>query len=105
MDWLLIKNWFKNGIERLKWFVALISERLHIELAVIKLLNSIEELKKKRTNLMIKIGERVIQLKEIPSHDVFTDQEIKSILKEVEDIEREIRILQEKAHELSKLEG
>lgn len=105
MLWLRIKEWFQKGIDRLKWFASLFSERLHIELAIVKLLNNIETLKKKRAELVLRIGERVIQLKDSPTHhDVLTDHEVKSLLKEVEAVDKEIETEKGKVKDLSKLE-
>ncbi|GBE36487.1 hypothetical protein BMS3Bbin07_00634 [bacterium BMS3Bbin07] len=104
MHWLRIKKWFQNGVERLRWLASLFSERLHIELAIIKLLNNLEVLRKKREEIVLRLGERVLQLKESPSPDVFTDQEIRTILKEIEAINEEIETAKSRVSELSKLE-
>lgn len=104
MHWLRIKKWFQNGVERLRWLASLFSERLHIELAMIKLLNNMEVLRKKRDEVVLRLGERVLQLKESPSHDVYTDQEIRAIFKEIEAINEEIETARSRVSELSKLE-
>ncbi len=104
MHWLRIKKWFNTGVERLRWLASLFSERLHIELAMIKLLNNMEVLRKKRGEIVLRLGERVLQLKESPSHDVFTDQEIRAIFKEIEAINEEIETARSRISELSKLE-
>ncbi len=104
MHWLRIKKWFNTGVERLRWLASLFSERLHIELAMIKLLNNMEVLRKKRGEVVLRLGERVLQLKESPSHDVFTDQEIRAIFKEIEAINEEIETARSRISELSKLE-
>ncbi|VAX30567.1 hypothetical protein MNBD_NITROSPIRAE02-376 [hydrothermal vent metagenome] len=104
MHWLRIKKWFHNGVERLRWLASLFSERLHIELAIIKLLNNLEVLRKKREEIVLRLGERVLQLKESPSPDVFTDQEIRAIIKEIEAINEEIEAAKSRVSELSKLE-
>jgi hypothetical protein len=104
MNWISLKNWFLRGIDRLKWFASLFSERIQIELALIKLLNNIEELKRKRSGVVLKLGERVVGLKDAPTHDVMIDPEVKAILKEIEIIDEEIEGLLSKARELSTLE-
>jgi len=104
MQWLRIKEWFYNGLERLRWLASLFSERLHIELAIIKLLNNIETLKKRRDEAVLRLGERVLQLKDSPSHDVLTDQEVRTVFKEIEAVNEELEALKSKVSELSKLE-
>ncbi|VAX34662.1 hypothetical protein MNBD_NITROSPIRAE03-1144 [hydrothermal vent metagenome] len=52
----------------------------------------------------MRLGERALQLKESPSPDVFTDQEIRAILKEIEAINEEIETAKSRVSELSKLE-
>ncbi|HEB74994.1 MAG TPA: hypothetical protein ENJ04_01400 [Nitrospirae bacterium] len=104
MQWLRIKEWFRNGLERLRWLASLFSDRLHIELAIIKLLNNIEAVKKRRAEAVLRLGERVLQLKDSPSHDVFTDQEVRAVLKEIEAVNGELDELKGKVSELSRLE-
>ncbi|NOZ24791.1 MAG: hypothetical protein GXO94_01675 [Nitrospirae bacterium] len=104
MQWLRIREWFYNGLGRLRWLASLFSERLHIELAIIKLLNNIEALKKRRDEAVLRLGERVLQLKDSPAHDVLTDQEVRAVFKEIEAVNEEIESLKGKVSELSKLE-
>ena len=104
MHWLRIRKWFHKGVERLKWLASLFSERLHIELAIIKLLNNMEVLREKREEIVLRLGERVLQLKESPAPDVFTDREVRAILKEIEVINEEIEAVKGRVSDLSKLE-
>lgn len=104
MDWLQIKEWFRNGIEKIKWFASLIGSRLQIEIALIKTLNSIETLRRERDGYLLRLGERVAKIKESPQHDVFTDPEIKSLFTEIERLNREIEGLRSNANDLSSLE-
>jgi len=104
MNLVKIKGWFKSGLKRVKWFVALISERLHVEFALIKILSDIEELKRKKGELAKGIGERVIELRDTSDYDLFSDAEIKRLLKEIETLEEEMNALKSKAGELSKVE-
>jgi hypothetical protein len=104
MQWLRIKKWFHKGVERLRWLASLFSKRLHIELAIMKLLNNIEVVGRKRDEVVLRLGERVLQLKESPSHDVFTDQEVRTIFKEIEAVTEEIETAKSRVSELSKLE-
>ncbi len=104
MQWLRIKEWFHRGTERLRWLASLLTERLHIELAVIKLLGTVEDLRRRRDEAVRRLGERVLQLKESPAHDVFTDQEVKQIFKEIEELDEEMEAARSRADELSRLE-
>lgn len=103
MNWITVKKWYYNGIERLKWFASLFSERLQVELAILKILNNMDELKRKRSGYAIKIGDRVVKLRNSSSYDLFADSDVKSLLKEIDLLDKEIGALQEKAEELSKL--
>ncbi len=104
MNLIKIKGWFKSGLERVKWFSVLISERLHVEFALIKILSDIEELKRKKGELAKGIGERVIELRDTSDYDLFSDAGIKRLLKEIETLEEEMNALKSKAGELSKVE-
>jgi hypothetical protein len=105
MSLLRIKTWFIGGVQKLRWYASLLSERIHVELALIKLLNDIETVEKKKGDVVLRIGERVLEFKDSPNYDVLTDAEIKSLLHKVESLNEEIRSLKKKADELSKLEG
>ncbi len=103
MNLVTVKEWFQKGIKKLKWFASLISERLHVELAIIKVLNNMEELKAKRQRIMIKLGERLYQLKDSPEYTILSDSEIKELFKEIAEIEKQMDSLREKADALSKV--
>ncbi len=104
MAWLRIREWFRKGMERLRWFLSLLIERIRVELAMVKLLNNIEDLKRKRAEIVLKVGQRVLEMKDSPAHDLLSDGEIKSLLKEIDAIEGEIEREKERARELSRLE-
>ena len=57
-----IKNDLEQGLNKIKWFAGLLSERVGIELTVFKLLYQSEELRKKRDFLLKKIGEEVYHM-------------------------------------------
>ena len=49
-----MKNVYENlrkGIEKIKWFATLFSERLNIEIAIFKLLYQSDEMTKKRRRI------------------------------------------------------
>ena len=45
--WKRIKNNFDSGIERIKWFSSILSERMKIEFSVIKLVSDRDKKRKK----------------------------------------------------------
>ncbi len=53
----------EEGVEKIKWFATLFSERVNIEIAIFKLLYQSDEMTRKRQELLVTIGERVVELK------------------------------------------
>ncbi len=99
--WKKLKNSFDRGIEKIKWFSIVISDRLKIELAVMKLLYQTEQMNKKRDELMKTIGQRVYELKEHPDKYILKDKVIGDALTELEKINTEIESTKKKAAEIS----
>jgi len=96
---------FKKGIEKIKWFATLFSERLNIEIAIIKLLYQSDEMSKKREALLKTIGERVVELKGHTEKNVFRDNDIAGAREEIEKIDKNINDLKYKASEISRVAG
>jgi hypothetical protein len=96
---------FKKGIEKIKWFSSLISERLKIEVAVIRLLYKSEEMAKKKHGLMQAIGQRVIELKGHSDKNIFKDSVIVEATAEIEKLDKNIDELKQKAAEISRVTG
>ena len=96
---------FKKGIEKIKWFSTLFSERMNIEIAIIKLLYQSDEMSKKRDVLLKAIGERVVELKGHTEKNVFRDSDIAGALEEIEKIDKNINDLKYKASEISRVTG
>jgi seryl-tRNA synthetase len=97
-----LKNDLEEGLNKIKWFAGLLSERVRIELTVFRLLYRAEELKKKRDVLLKKIGEEVYQMHNTekglhPSTDVV------NIIKEIEALEPQIKQAVDKAAEISRM--
>ncbi len=98
-----IKENLRKGIERIKWFAAILSERLKIEIAVIRLLFQSDKMYKKREELLKTIGERIVELKDHPDRNIYKDKVILDALNEAEEIQKNIDELKEKASEISKV--
>lgn len=100
-----LKQSFDEGLDKLKWFAAIVNERLKVELAVIKLLTKSRELEKNRDALRRAIGERVFELRGRVEADVLGDARVKKSLEELEKLDAEIQGLKGKVSEIGKAEG
>ncbi len=58
-----LKNNFDGGVEKLKWFASMLSDRIKVELSVFKLLYRSEQMEKERDELMKTIGQRAYEMK------------------------------------------
>jgi hypothetical protein len=99
-----IKESFQNGIAKLKWFASLLSDRLKVELSVIKLLHQSSQMEKRKDDLMREIGQRVFELKEYSDRQILTDAAVAAALAEIEHITLEIEQIRKRASEISKIE-
>lgn len=97
-----LKTDFENGLKKLKWFSALLSERVRVEITIFKLLYKSEELKKRRDEQLRKIGEEVYSMRGKETN-VYSNKEVAASLKSIESIEPEIRETLEKASDISKI--
>lgn len=99
--WKKLKENFDRGIEKIKWFSILLSDRLKIEYSVMKLLYQSEQMKKRRDDLMKTIGQRIYELKGHPDRYILKDRVIADALSELEGINSEIESTKKKASEIS----
>lgn len=97
-----IKRDLENGIGKVRWFASLLSERVRIELTIFKLLYKSEELKKRRAELLRRIGEEVYRMRG-KDKNVYANRDIMSAVKEMESLEPEIKETLDKASEVGKL--
>ncbi len=102
--WKRLKNNFDSGVEKIKWFSSLFSERLKIEYLVIKLLYRSEQLERKRDEFMKTIGQRVYELKGYTDRNILKDGIVIEVLSEIEKINSEIDLTKKKASEVSRVE-
>jgi tRNA/tmRNA/rRNA uracil-C5-methylase (TrmA/RlmC/RlmD family) len=103
--WKRLKNNFDTGIEKIKWFSSLFSDRLKIEVSVMKLLYQSDEMAKKRDELMRTIGQRTYELKGYPDRYILKDRVIMEALSEIEKINNEIDATKKKASDISRIEA
>ena len=103
--WKRIKNNFDSGIERIKWFSSILSERMKIEFSVIKLVSDRDKKEKERAEKMRLIGERVFELREQHEKNVLKDKVIADSINEIEKLDSEIEDINKKVSEISKVEG
>ena len=96
-----LKENFENGVEKIKWFASLLSDRLKIELSVMKLLHESAQMEKRRDELVKKIGRRVMEMKEHADRQVLKDSVILDTVGEVEKIDQELEQTRKKAQEIS----
>lgn len=99
-----LKESFDSGIDRVKRLGSLLSERLKVEFAVIKLLRESGDLERKRASLVKEIGERVFDLRGRGGMNVYEDDIVKQTLVELEKLDAEITEIKKKASEISKVE-
>jgi hypothetical protein len=101
--WRKLKDSFERGIEQIKWFSSLLSERLKVEYSVMRLLYQSGQMEKKKEELMKTIGQRVLELKGYPDRYIMGDKVISEALSELEKIDKEIEETKKKASEISAL--
>jgi len=99
-----IKDSFDRGVERIKWFSSLLSDRVKVEVSVIKLLYQSDQMEKRKEYVLRTIGRRVHELKDYPDRQILKDTIIAEALAEIEQITSEIEQTRKKASEISKTE-
>lgn len=95
-----LKTSFDRGVEKIRWFSSVLSERIKIEFLVIKLLFQSDKMEKKRDELLNKIGQRVYEMKDNSDRQVLKDRVISEALNEIELINSEIETTKKKAAEI-----
>ena len=99
--WTRIKRNFENGVDKIKWFSSLLSDRAKIEISVMKLLYESDQMEKKRDELMKTIGRRVFELRESSDKHILKDRIIAESVSEIEKISGDIETTKKKASEIS----
>ena len=94
---------FRRGIETLRWLASLFAERLKIEIAVFRLLYESDRMAKTRDDLLKKIGERVMELKDRHERDILKDGVVAGAVAEIGSIEKNIDDLKGKVSEIGRV--
>lgn len=92
---------FREGLYRLKWVAIVLSERLKIEVAVIRLLYQSDEMEKSKEALLKTIGQRIYELNGNPDKNVMRDRTVLAAMDEIKKIEKNIDELKKKVSEMS----
>lgn len=100
-----IKDNLSSGIDRIKWFSTVFSERVRVEFSVLKLLSDGEKKEKERAEKLKVIGERVFEFRGQTDKNLFKDKVIMETIAELEKVDAEIKGIKKKASEISRLEG
>jgi len=95
----IIQN-FRDGISRIRWFAAVFSERVKIEIAVIKLMYRSDEMERRRQELFRTIGERVYEVRGNKEKNVYRDKIVVEAVEDIETMEKDIEDLKERASEI-----
>ncbi len=99
-----VRDSLERGIEKLRWFSALVNERLKVEIALFRLINQSSEIEKKRDAILKAIGERVLELKGKSERNIFKDPSIIELIDRLKTIDNEMENIRDKVLELSKIE-
>jgi seryl-tRNA synthetase len=99
-----LKKSLDEGVGKVRWVSSLLTERLKVEVAVIKLLRESDGLEKRRSELIGDIGERVYELRARKEMELLKDPKIIAAIKELEPLDNELQELKEKASEIGKAE-
>jgi hypothetical protein len=99
-----LKNNFDSGVEKLKWFSSMFSDRVKVELSVFKLLYHSEEMEKERDALLKTIGQRAYEMKAGPERNTLKDSVIADAMQEIERLNSEIESTNKKASEISRID-
>jgi hypothetical protein len=97
-----LKNDFIRGVEKIKWFSRILSERLKIEITIIKLLYRSDDVDRAKDEMLLSIGKRVYELKENTEKNMLKDKVILENIAEIERLEKEIVELNQKISELTR---
>lgn len=93
---------FTAGLQRLRWFSGLLSERIKMELAVFRLAAELKEIEKKSSEVARSLGMRVFEVHTQEGIDLLSDQKVKEAIKEIERLQALAEDLRQKITEISR---
>ena len=94
---------FRQGLERLRWFATVFAERLKIEIAIFRLLYESDRITKTREELLRKIGERVMQMKDRQDKNILKDSVVIEAVAEISKLEKTIDDLKSRVAEIGRV--
>ncbi len=94
---------FRKGLERIRWFATVFSERIKIEIAILRILWESDGLAKTRAELLKKIGERVVELKGHQDKDILRDSVIAEAVAEIEKLEKTMDDLKNRVSDIGRV--
>lgn len=94
---------FKKGLERVRWFSTVFAERLKIEITIFRLLYESDRMTKTRGELLRKIGERVLELKDHQEKNILKDSLVAEAVAEINKIEKTIDDLKTRVAEIGRV--
>ncbi|MBI5074789.1 MAG: hypothetical protein HZB62_06440 [Nitrospirae bacterium] len=94
---------FRKGLERVRWFSTVFAERLKIEIAIFRLLYESDRMAKTREELLKKIGERVLALKDHHDKNILRDSVIAEAVAEISKLEKTIEDLKTRVAEIGRV--
>jgi hypothetical protein len=102
--WDKIRRDFDKGFERITWLSSVLSERLKVELSLIRFLGKIRSLEDRKAEIFKDIGMKVFQMSANSEIDVFNHPDVRDGIKEIEDIDAGISGIKKEAEELGSME-
>lgn len=97
-----IRKSLNEGVKKVKWFAAFLSERTRVETSIARLLYESNKLEAKLDGLYRDIGKRVLELKEKGEKAVLKDFIILQMINETKGLKDEIEDYKSRAHDLSR---
>ena len=94
---------FRKGLERVRWFATVFAQRLTIEIAIFRLLYESDRVAKTRGELLRKIGERVMELKDHQDKNILKDSIVAETVVEIGNLEKTIDDLKTKVSEIGRV--
>lgn len=91
---------FRKGLESVRWFATVAAERMKIEMAIFRLLYETDRMAKTRAELLKKIGERVIEMKNSRDKNILKDPAVAEAVAEIDKLDKSIDDLKTKAAEI-----
>ena len=97
------KGSWDKGLEKVRWFSSVFNARVKVEIAVMKLIKEAKDLEGRRDVIFRSIGERVYEIKD-REPGFLKDPKLRQSVDELQDLERTINEIKEKASEMGRVD-